>query len=98
MLIILILILSIVTGISIGYLLRHKGLKAMDRIVTVWICILLFLIGIEVGGNEQLLKHLHLLGYKALVVAIATTMGAILMSALLWCFIRKSQGKKGKCS
>lgn len=47
------------TGMLLGYLLRSKRLSWIHRIITLLIWILLFLLGIDVGGNESIIKGLH---------------------------------------
>lgn len=44
------------TGMLLGYLLRSKRLSWIHRIITLLIWILLFLLGIDVGGNESIIK------------------------------------------
>ena len=53
------------TGMLLGYLLRSKRLSWIHRIITLLIWILLFLLGIDVGGNESIIKGLHTLGLEA---------------------------------
>lgn len=41
------------TGMLLGYLLRKRSLHKIHTVITVLIWALLFILGIEVGGNEQ---------------------------------------------
>ena len=43
-------------GIGIGYLLRQKSLSWINKAITALIWLLLFLLGIEVGHNEQIIR------------------------------------------
>ena len=47
------------TGMLLGYLLRKRNLSGIHKVITVLIWLLLFILGIEVGGNEQIIKGLH---------------------------------------
>ena len=47
------------TGMLLGYLLRKRSLHKIHTVITVLIWALLFILGIEVGGNEQIIKGLH---------------------------------------
>jgi uncharacterized membrane protein YbjE (DUF340 family) len=58
-------------GIGLGYLLRHSNLPGIQRVITLLIWLLLFLLGIEVGQNEQVIRSLPTLGLVALVIAVA---------------------------
>lgn len=51
------------TGMLLGYLLRSKRLTWIHKVITLLIWLLLFLLGIDVGGNEAIVKGLH--GHRA---------------------------------
>ena len=55
------------TGMLFGYLLRSKRLMWIHKIITFLIWVLLFLLGIDVGGNDIIVKGLHTLGLEALI-------------------------------
>lgn len=44
------------TGMLFGYLLRSKRLTWIHKIITFLIWVLLFLLGIDVGGNDIIVK------------------------------------------
>ena len=52
------------TGMLFGFLLRNKRLSWIHKIITLLIWVLLFLLGIDVGGNEAIIKGLHTLGLE----------------------------------
>ena len=54
------------TGMLLGYLLRKRNLHRIHTVITVLIWALLFILGIEVGGNEQIIKGLHTIGIEVL--------------------------------
>ena len=66
------------TGMLLGYLLRSKRLSWIHRIITLLIWILLFLLGIDVGGNESIIKGLHTLGLEAIIITVAAVAGSTL--------------------
>ena len=43
------------TGMLLGYLLRKRDLKKIHPIITLLIWLLLFILGIEVGSNEEII-------------------------------------------
>ena len=47
------------TGMLLGYLLRKRDLKKIHPIITLLIWLLLFILGIEVGSNEEIIRGLH---------------------------------------
>ena len=56
------------TGMLFGYLLRSKRLTWIHKIITFLIWVLLFLLGIDVGGNDIIVKGLHTLDSKHLLL------------------------------
>lgn len=72
------------TGMLLGYLLRNKKLKWIHKIITFLIWTLLFLLGIDVGGNGAIIKGLHTLGLEALIITLAAVVGSVLCAWGLW--------------
>ena len=64
------------TGMLFGFLLRNKRLSWIHKIITLLIWVLLFLLGIDVGGNEAIIKGLHTLGLEALIITLAAVTGS----------------------
>lgn len=86
------------TGMLLGYLLRSKRLSWIHKIITLFIWILLFLLGIDVGGNDSIIKGLlHTLGLEAVIITIAAVIGSILCAWGLWYLLYiKNRGKETK--
>ena len=62
------------TGMLLGYLLRKRSLHKIHTVITVLIWALLFILGIEVGGNEQIIKGLHTIGIEAVILTLGSTL------------------------
>nr|WP_320037497.1 LysO family transporter [uncultured Bacteroides sp.] len=88
------IILFIAAGIFAGYRLRNKETGIVSRIVTGFIWLLLFLLGMEVGSNEKLIKGIYVFGLEALILTIAGVIGSVLASWGLWLYISKNNLKK----
>ena len=71
-------------GIGIGYLLRQKSLPWIGKAITFLIWWLLFLLGIEVGHNEQIIRSLPTLGLEAFTIAIVCVLGSCITAWALW--------------
>ena len=65
------------TGMLLGYLLRNKRLTWIHKAITILIWLLLFLLGIDVGGNESIMKGLHTIGLEALILTLAAVVGSV---------------------
>lgn len=81
-------------GIGIGYLIRRQPLPWLNRIITFLIWLLLFLLGIEVGHNEQIILSLPTLGMEALSIAIACVLGSCIAAWGLWKYINWKKEEK----
>ena len=83
------------TGMLFGFLLRNKRLSWIHKIITLLIWVLLFLLGIDVGGNEAIIKGLHTLGLEALIITLAAVTGSILCAWGLWYLLYiRNRGKE----
>lgn len=74
----LIVIGLMVSGIILGYLFRERNLKFIQKLITWAIFILLFLLGISVGVNDQIMDHLDTIGMDALLITFGAVTGSIL--------------------
>lgn len=85
------------TGMLLGYLLRNKKLKWIHKIITLLIWTLLFLLGIDVGGNKTIIEGLHTLGLEALIITLAAVVGSVLCAWGLWylLYIRNKRKEAG---
>lgn len=81
-------------GIGIGYLLRHQSLPWIQKGITLLIWLLLFLLGIEVGQNEQVIRSLPTLGLEALIIAIACVLGSCICAWILWKQVTRKKEEK----
>ena len=88
-----IVILFIFLGILVGYNVRTR-IKSATRKSTIgtWagrattglIWLLLFMLGIEVGSNDQIISALPTLGVEALVLSGFATLGRCALAWALW--------------
>ena len=80
------------TGILLGYLLRKRDIKKIHQIITLLIWLLLFILGIEVGSNEQIIKGLHTIGLEAVILTLGGTLGSVIAAWALWRALYKRKG------
>ena len=80
------------TGMLLGYLLRKRDLKKIHPIITLLIWLLLFILGIEVGSNEEIIRGLHTIGYEAVVLTLGGTLGSVIAAWGLWRALYKRKG------
>ncbi len=76
-------------GVVIGALLRKRDCSWTSKAITVLIWLLLFLLGVEVGGNTKIIAALPVLGLDALTISVASILGSCVCAWLLWRYIQK---------
>lgn len=87
------LILSLMlSGAALGYLLRRRPLPFLSRLVSLLVWLLLFLLGLEVGGNPSVLTSLPTLGLQALCLSLGALLGSACCAWLLWRMVRRVHG------
>ncbi len=80
------------TGMLLGYLLRKRNLRKISQIITLLIWLLLFILGIEVGSNEQIIKGLHTIGMEAVILTLGGTLGSVTAAWALWKSLYRQKG------
>lgn len=76
----------------VGYLLRKQNLRKIHQAITVLIWLLLFILGIEVGSNEQIIKGLHTIGLEAIALTLGGTLGSVVAAWALWKVLYRAKG------
>ena len=88
-----IVIAMIFSGIAFGYLMRRHRFTHIGRIIIFFIWILLFVLGVEVGGDPNVMKSLHTLGIEAIFIASLSILGSAVAAMLLWKNVKKNEEK-----
>jgi uncharacterized membrane protein YbjE (DUF340 family) len=83
-------------GIIAGFILRKKQFKIIQKVLFVLIWLLLFLLGAEIGSNPTVVRQTGKLGFDALLIGAAGTLGSILGAALLWKLIKPDKSTHEK--
>ena len=82
-------------GILIGLLIvRKPKLHLFNNHLLNWaIYLLLFLLGISVGTNREVIQNIGKIGYEAIAIGIFSIAGSVLLSAILFKFLFKQDEK-----
>ena len=81
-------------GIGLGYMLRRQFLPGINKAITALIWLLLFLLGIEVGHNERIIRSLPTLGLEAFIIAIVCVLGSCAAAWGLWKYVNRKEAKR----
>ncbi len=80
-------------GIALGYLLRRITLlHKLGPSIQYTIYLLLFLLGVSVGANPEIIHNLSTLGGQALQIAVASTFGSLCMAWVVYHYFFKPKG------
>lgn len=83
-------------GVLLGFVLRSRPFRYIQQLITFLIWALLFMLGIEVGGNRAVVESLPELGLTSAAIALAAILGSILFSWGLWRLLNR--GARGSAS
>jgi len=77
------IVLSLLAGAAAGFLLRRRERvhRAFERAMTLVVYLLLFMLGVLLGGNQEVLDRLAEVGVQAALLALAGVAGSVLFSA-----------------
>lgn len=80
------ILLVLSAGILTGFLIIRKPVlhKVNNELMNWAIYLLLFMLGISVGTNQEVIQNLGKIGYEAVIIAVASIAGSVLLSALLF--------------
>lgn len=80
------LLAALFVGIVAGRLLRTRPrpLHAAERLAAAAIYLLLFLLGLSVGGDPSIMGAMEELGVQALVLSAGSVAGSVLLAAVVY--------------
>ncbi len=82
----------LLAGFLFGLLLKERVKLPTSAITMASICLLLFILGLEIGGNDELLGNLPTMGLTALIVTVLAVLGSVVLARL---FTKKEEMASG---
>ena len=71
-------------GIILGYIFKNISvLQKLGKPIFTTVLILLFILGISIGANEEIVRNFASLGSQALILALAGTLGSVCLALLV---------------
>lgn len=87
------IIIIMFCGIAAGYLLRRmRGIGRVSLTTMITIVLLLFLMGCEIGADDNVMRNLTSLGGEALLIASAGVLGSVVAARMVYAAL---YGKRG---
>ncbi len=78
-------IIMVFLGIGLGFVLRRTSLPAiMGHGIMPVVSVLLFLMGLKIGANAELMRELPRIGLQGLLFTLAGMLGTLLAQRLFW--------------
>lgn len=89
---ILIIVILFVAGMALGYIFRNKLKEAfVSKSTSAIIYVLLFVLGVSVGGNDVVMDSLDTIGLNAVIITAGAMLGSMAMAYLVYRIIYKSK-------
>ena len=75
----------LVLGLLVGRLIKSQRFthKASEQIAMITIYLLLFLLGISVGINPEIINNLPVIGFHAIFLSVGALLGTLVLSYLV---------------
>ena len=88
------ILILLVIGIGAGILLRGRScVKVTKWSIQATVCLLLFVFGISIGSNRDLIDNLYNFGWQAMVIAGLGVTGSIVAARLAQRLFFRKGGK-----
>ncbi len=89
------IIIVLSAGVLTGFLLIGRPVwhRYNNKLLNLAIYGMLFLLGISVGTNKELIGNLGKIGYESVAISIASIAGSVLFSTFVFRFLFKQNAK-----
>lgn len=74
-------------GVLLGYRFRGREWKNLQGLISGAIFLLLFLLGITVGANNDIMANLDSIGLESFVITLAAVGGSVLCAWIVYKFL-----------
>lgn len=90
------LLLTLFIGFGVGMLLRDRAKLPTGTITMISICLLLLVLGMEIGSNKELLSSLPTMGLTSLIVSVGGILGSVVLAKILTDIIKRKKARKAQ--
>jgi len=87
------IILFLVVGTVAGFFLRklRNFSKAADKLTTYIIYLLLFIMGLRVGSDKEIMDHIDTIGFQSLMIALFAMAGSVVLSKITYHYFFRNE-------
>lgn len=83
-------------GMAVGILLRKVVQFSLSAFIMLIVCLLLFVLGIELGFNEELVSKFAQIGLSASIIAVFAVLCSCIAASLFFRYVVKRGGEKNE--
>lgn len=76
-------------GVIVGRTLKSKNIGFMGKAISVLIWLLLFLLGVSVGANGEIMGSLDTIGVSAIILSLFAVLGSVIAAWVVYKYIFK---------
>lgn len=88
------IILSVIIGVIGGLFFKNSFiLSNVDFLISLGLCLLLFFVGMDIGNNDDVFKHLKNINKKILLLPFITIIGSLIGGAVASYFLTLNLGE-----
>lgn len=88
------IVISVLVGVFGGFFLKNDFiLNNVDSLISLGLCLLLFFVGMDIGNNDDVFKHLKNINKKILLLPFITILGSLIGGAIASYFLALSLGE-----
>jgi len=81
--------IMLILGFIIGYVMRRNHVRIkIDRYLVFSVIILLFLIGVNLGSNKDIIKNIMILGIQSFILAITSVIGSAIIAYMVSRYVK----------
>lgn len=87
------ILLFLVVGTVAGFLLRklRNFSKAADQVTTYIIYLLLFIMGLRVGSDREIMDHIDTIGFQSFLIALFAIAGSVVLSKITYHYFFRNE-------
>lgn len=74
-------------GIIVGKVLKNKKISFINNAISYLIWLLLFLLGISVGSNKNIIESIDTIGVASIVLSVSAVLGSVIAAWLVYKYI-----------
>lgn len=90
-------LILLLAGIALGYALRRSGIASKTEKSTAGtVLLMLFVFGVTIGSNGELVSDLGKYGAQAAILAVAGVAGSLIMSCIAYRMMSRKKKGGGK--